>query len=487
VPIRIDDPTLRHAAEQSFLCYFPDHTPVYVVGRDAPGAPFIYCRCGTRSFTVTVDHNDRRGVGQARLSLREPDADRARRQALGIAFYRAATDLTGEVYAWGALTGIRPARVIDRLVKGGMTDRQAEAYMKKRYGVEPRRARLASECAAAARAVEEALSPEDVGLYVGIPFCPSKCAYCSFVSQSTEKSGKLIPAYLEALETELDALAGSMAEQGKRVCALYVGGGTPTVLSAGQLDKLLAGLHRRWGLCRGGRWPSAAPIEFTVEAGRPDTIDGDKLAVMKSHGVNRASVNPQSMDDAVLQAIGRRHTAADTLRAVELAKRAGFETLNMDLIAGLPGDTPDGLLCSLRDVLTLKPENITLHTLAKKRGAVICRGDLWSPAGELSSPLQTAIDACHDLLRAAGYAPYYLYRQKFMAAGCENTGWRLPGHESVYNIVMMEELRGVMAAGAGGVSKLCHPSGRIERIFNPKYPTEYLRDIKVVADRKRNM
>jgi oxygen-independent coproporphyrinogen-3 oxidase len=456
VRIRIDDESLRYTAEQSLLCYFPDERPA------------VDCHCGSRGFTVTILQGARRGTGRARASPKEQDTQRTRRQALGIAFYRAVVDLTGGEHPWGALTGIRPARVADRLLSGGMTAQEAGAYLRKRYGVEPRRVKLAFACAETARAVEGMLRPDDVGLYVGIPFCPSKCAYCSFVSQAIEKKGKLLPAYLDALERELDAISITPR-------CVYIGGGTPTVLSAGQLDRLLGILRR------GGNLPLAPPIEVTVEAGRPDTITRDKLDVMAAYGVNRISVNPQSMDDAVLRAIGRRHTAADTLRAAGLVRRAGFKTLNMDLIAGLPGDTPEGLLRSLRAVMELRPENITLHTLARKRGAGDCRGDRPRPPAETYS----AINACHDLLRAAGYAPYYLYRQKFMAAGCENTGWSLPGHASIYNIVMMEELRGVRAAGAGGVTKLCRPGGRIERVFNPKYPAEYLRDIERIVKKKR--
>jgi oxygen-independent coproporphyrinogen-3 oxidase len=489
--IRINDDTLRYTAEQSLLCYFPEEKPEYTTGREDPGAPLAICCCGSHTFTVTIRQHNRRGTGRARISPKEPDPARARRQALGIAFYRAAVDVTGEPRVWGALTGIRPARVIDRLRNNGMTAHEAGAYLRERYHVSAEKTRLAAECAAASRAVEAQLQPEDIGLYVGIPFCPSRCAYCSFVSHAVEKAGKLLPAYLDALETELDAIAENTARNGKRPRALYIGGGTPAILSTGQLDRLLAGIHKRWPCRGGGPYPPAASFEFTVEAGRPDAINQEKLTVMKAHSVNRVSVNPQTMHNAVLQAIGRRHTEDDTVRAVETARRVGFETLNMDLIAGLPGDTPAGLLASLRKVLAWKPENITLHTLARKRGAEGCKRGANPPAdpthtGEHSSPLQETISICHNLLRSAGYAPYYLYRQKFMAAGCENTGWSLPGHDSIYNIIMMEERAGVMAAGAGGVTKLCRAGGRIERVFNPKYPTEYLRDIGDIAARKRN-
>jgi oxygen-independent coproporphyrinogen-3 oxidase len=325
--------------------------------------------------------------------------------------------------------------------------------------------------------VKAGLKPEEVSLYVGIPFCPSRCAYCSFISAAVGSALKLVEPYLDALFLEIDATGEAARRAGLAVKSVYIGGGTPTTLSAQQLSALMKKLRAAFDLSR--------CVEFTVEAGRPDTITREKLAAIAANGGDRVSVNPQSMDDEVLRAMGRAHTAAEILTAYELVRASGVSCVNMDLIAGLPKDTAGGFRCSLDTVLALSPENITVHTLALKKGS-----RLMEEGGQLPDDKAVAamLDYAHLALREAGYRPYYLYRQKFMSGSFENVGWCKPGFESIYNICMMEELHTILSLGAGGVTKLVDAeNGRIVRLNNPKYPQEYIRDREKMIAEKENI
>ncbi|MBR4077164.1 MAG: coproporphyrinogen dehydrogenase HemZ, partial [Oscillospiraceae bacterium] len=322
---------------------------------------------------------------------------------------------------------------------------------------------------------EDSLPEKGVCLYVGIPFCPTRCAYCSFVSHSVEKSMKLVSPFFDALMEEIDATAEQVNKLGLIPVSIYMGGGTPTTLSAEQLDILLTKLESVFDL--------SAVRENTVEAGRPDTITMEKLEVLKKHGVSRISVNPQTMTDSVLEAIGRKHTAQDILDAFDMVRKVGGMSVNMDLIAGLPTDTPESFRSTMDAVMALAPENITVHTLSLKKGARLMDegGDIPTPAS-----VKEMVDYAHALLQGDGYEPYYLYRQKNMSGGFENTGWCKPGYENLYNIFIMEELCSIIAMGAGGSTKLVRPDGKIERIFAPKYPNEYITNIaKTCADKNK--
>ncbi|MDR1329711.1 MAG: coproporphyrinogen dehydrogenase HemZ [Oscillospiraceae bacterium] len=405
--------------------------------------------------------------------------ERERQRAVKLAFFRAARRASDIELPWGATTGIRPSTLITRMTRSGLGEKAAARALVREYYVSSERAELALDSARAELAARSLLSEKyheylggALALYVGIPFCPTRCAYCSFVSQSVEKSMKLLPPFLDALKHEADALADVLKRSGPRVAALYIGGGTPTTLDAPALDSLLTHLN--------GAFELSALREYTVEAGRPDTITAEKLAVMKARGVTRISVNPQTMSGDVLRAIGRRHTPEDTYAAFALAREAGFDAINMDLIAGLPRDSEDGFIASLDAVLALGPENITVHTLSLKRGSRVTLENTPTPSGaEVSGALSRAFPA----LRSAGYLPYYLYRQKFTSGGFENTGWAKPGQNCIYNMIMMDEILPVLALGSG-VTKLVSPEGRIERIFNPKYPYEYIERIDGVLEKK---
>ena len=302
---------------------------------------------------------------------------------------------------------------------------------------------------------------------MGIPFCPTRCAYCSFVSADVQRALKLVEPYLAALDQEIDAAAGYLREAGAKVRTIYIGGGTPTTLSAPQLEHLIAHLRQVLELDR--------LAEFTVEAGRPDTITADKMAVLRDLGVDRVSVDPQTMQDEVLRAMGRSHTAADILTAYDIVRKSGIPIVNMDLIAGLPKDSVAGFRNTLDTVLSLDPENITVHTLALKKGARLMMEREGLPTGEETSAM---LDYAWDALRAAGQIPYYLYRQKYMSGALENIGWCKPGTEGLYNICIMEELHSILALGAGGSTKLTNPAtGKVVRLTNPKYPQQYMERI----------
>jgi oxygen-independent coproporphyrinogen-3 oxidase len=403
--------------------------------------------------------------------------ERAEQRLIKNAMYRAALAAGHEKPAWGALTGVRPGKLFAPLLRRGLGEDEALRRFIEEYDVSPRRAALCLDTARHTLAAEASLGERDVCLYLGVPFCPTRCAYCSFVSQSVEKSMKLIPPFLDALEREIEATGEQARRLGLRPVAVYFGGGTPTTLSAPQLERLCARLEACFDL--------SAVREFTVEAGRPDTITEEKLRTLRAHGVDRVSVNPQTMSDRVLEAIGRKHTAADILRALEKVRAVGGFAVNMDLIAGLPGDDPEGFGSTLTQVLALAPENITIHTLSLKKGSrILTEGAVLPAAAEVGKML----DFAEVALRAAGYGPYYLYRQKFMSGGFENVGWTLEGHENLYNICMMEELCSILAMGGGGSTKLIRrDGGRNLRFIAPKYPLEYIEGIGGVCAEKEKI
>lgn len=469
----------KYAVEQIMLVMYPGERPVYS-GKDSALLAEVSLNFGG-TYAVAVTRLRGNGgvftgmsrVGRAALTDKLT-TDRLLQKIIRRSFYKAAVQDTGKKPAWGALTGIRPGKIATGLLERGYPDHKALKLLIDDYDVSPERGALCLDTAKAGLRVKTALGERDAALYIGIPFCPTRCHYCSFVSHSVEKSMKLMVPFLEALFKEIDALSEIVRENGLNIIAVYIGGGTPTTLSATQLDSLLLKLASSFDLSH--------VKEFTVEAGRPDTITEDKLGALFRNGATRISINPQSMSDEVLSAIGRRHTAEEVLKAVRLSRRAGFRLINMDLIAGLPGDTADNFTKSLQDVLSLEPENITVHTLSLKKGSRLILENTALPD---EAAIGSMLDEAGSLLRRGGYVPYYLYRQKYMSGGFENVGWSLPGMASLYNILIMEELATILALGGGGVTKLVKPAtGRIERIFNPKYPYEYIDNINRVIEKK---
>ena len=389
--------------------------------------------------------------------------------------FHAAAAALGQIPPWGSLTGVRPGKLAARhMEEAGRDPEETAAWLREEYSLSPRRAELCALAALAGLEVRDTLRHEDIILYVGIPFCPTRCAYCSFVSHSVEKSLRLMEPYGAALAAEMESSGRLLREAGLRVKAVYWGGGTPTTLSAEDLRRLMAKLRESFDLAPG--------LEYTVEAGRPDTITRDKLLALREGGATRISINPQTMDDRVLAAIGRRHSAEEVRRGFALARETGDFAINMDLIAGLPKDSVSGFRNSLEEVLALGPENITVHTLTRKRGADLNEMSLEGLPGETVGEM---LEGALTVLPGEGFRPYYLYRQKFSAGGYENVGWERGGTRCVYNVAMMEELCSVLSLGAGGATKRLLPGGRILRCFNKKYPYEYIGSLTAAEAEKR--
>ena len=459
----------RYAVEQSLLAFFPEERPVYE-GEDGPRHGEVTLHEGAVYATgvTSLTYDGKTARASARVSLAgaadEYERERLRQRALKLSFFKAARDITGITPSWGALTGIRPGKLARAMLEQGKTERETDRVLRDTYFVSPERRRLAIETAQAGLTAKRGLRPNEISLYVGIPFCPTRCAYCSFVSASVEKSFGLMEPYLAALEQEITDAARMVAETGLSVKSFYMGGGTPTTLSAQQMDHLLTHLNKSFDL--------TGCAEYCIEAGRPDTITREKLQVLLDHGADRISVNPQSMEDEVLRAIGRKHTAADIEATMALATSMGFPHVNMDLIAGLPADTPEGFRRTLDKCLTFGADNITVHTLSLKKGSRILLEGLPIPSAQDVSAM---LDYANDALRTAGFTPYYLYRQKYMSGSFENVGWCISGAEGLYNIYIMEELHSILSLGAGGSTKMVDPvRDRIERVFHPKFPTEYI-------------
>lgn len=391
--------------------------------------------------------------------------------------YDLLVDFTGVEMPWGVLTGVRPIKLYRKL-KQEMNEEELRAHFRKMYRVSPEKLALASETERIESGILKQTEDRSFSLYIAIPFCPTRCSYCSFVTTPTKKTWELIEPYTELLCREIEQTAVIAKKYGLKLESIYMGGGTPTTLSAEQISKVL-GTARFCFDISGLR-------ELTVEAGRPDTITNEKLLAMKDAGVDRISINPQTLNDEVLDIIGRHHTSSDVIEAYKMARRHGFDHINMDIIAGLPGETFGSFRNTLDKIAAMNPESVTVHTLCMKRAS-----DLTQAGKQLDKEeAQTAAEMVtysNKLLHAAGYRPYYLYRQSRMVGNLENTGWAKPGKEGYYNVFIMEEEQSILSCGAGAVTKLCCPNGSVVRIFNYKYPYEYIDGFDKMLDRKKGI
>lgn len=398
---------------------------------------------------------------------------------MGRMVYSLMGEYTGFYPKWGVLTGVRPSKLLINTEKQ-MGREKTEEYFKNDLLVSNEKFRLAREVADWEEKIIGTSEPDSFSLYVSIPFCPSRCSYCSFVSHSVEndKAKNLLPQYVKLLSEELKHTGEIARKIGVNLESIYIGGGTPTTLSAEQLEIVINAIKNNFDLttCR----------EFTVEAGRPDTITEEKLLVLKNSPIDRISINPQTFNDSVLQAVGRRHTAEDTINIFNMARRLGFNNINMDLIAGLPTDTVEGFCHSLDTAFSLDPENITVHTLAVKRSSTIGQNNpklAVQNANTASEMLKYTYDKLYEK-----YHPYYMYRQSKSAGALENVGWAKDNTECIYNIFMMEECHTILSCGGGAVTKLKAPKGdEIERIFNFKYPFEYISGFNELTERKKRI
>ena len=458
----------RYAVEQLQMALFPENPEGTAVSALSRGKTWL-----TATAKITLNGKT---VSAARRLKADEETVRLRRRILQQSYYLAAIQLLDRKPAWGALAGVRPTKITTKHLLEGGTPASADRLMRDVYYVTPERRQLAVDCSESTVKAVSLMDKDDLSVYVGIPFCPTRCSYCSFVSRTVGKKTDLLDKYLAALEREIQVTARLMKESGKHLLTLYIGGGTPSILSTPQMIHLLDTLRESFDFSR--------CIEFTVEGGRPDTLDLEKLRAIQEHGADRMSINPQTMEDSVLRACGRPHTGADVIRAYRQAEEAGFSAINMDLIAGLPTDDFDGFRRSLDAVASLNPANITVHTLALKKGA-----DLFEKREGLSTAEEVSrmVDYSNAALRNLSYRPYYLYRQKYMSGSFENVGWSREGLDCLYNIYMMEELHTIVSLGGGGMNKVNLPDGTLQRFHNPKFPEQYIEMIDSVCRQKEEL
>ena len=405
----------------------------------------------------------------------ENDAERS----LSVLCFNQLTKVCGFTPEWGILTGIRPSKLMMRYIDE-YGEEEALPRFCENFLVSPEKAKLASDVAKTEKNIIALSGEKSFSLYISIPFCPTRCSYCSFVSHSiaSATAKELIPEYVEKLCSEIRLTGEKVKENSLVLKSVYWGGGTPTTLSAEQLDLILTEIENSFDLknC----------LEYTVEAGRPDTVTDEKLAVLKKHSVSRISINPQTFSNSVLKNIGRCHTVEDTVEKFKKAEQYGFDSINTDLIAGLPGDSLDSFKNSIDKAIELGPENITVHTLALKRSStLVTENENKNLDKNITSCM---IEYASSQLKKAGYSPYYMYRQSKSLGNLENVGWCKKGKECFYNVFMMEECHSIMSAGAGAVTKLVSPDkSYIERIFNYKYPFEYNNRFNIITERKNRI
>ena len=378
----------------------------------------------------------------------------------------------GTTPPWGLMTGIRPVKRVVDLIREGLSEEEVYSVLADKYEIRPDKLRLAYATAENQLPILDRIDSRAVSLYVSIPFCPTRCSYCSFVSHSMDSARKLMPEYVSALCRELGIIGDIVRENGTKIDTIYFGGGTPTSISAADLRTIMEAVEHSFDL--------SAVREYSVEAGRPDTIDEEKLRVIKGLGAQRISVNPQTLNDDVLRVIGRKHTGEDAVKAFELARKVGFTNINTDLIAGLPTESAESFRRTLDRIIELDPESITVHALTIKRAA-----DLFAGGSEnMGNPAAEMVDYSISALMENGYMPYYMYRQKNTVDNLENVGYAKKGFESYYNIFIMDETQTIIGAGCAASTKLVYPGGRIERIHNYKFPYEYIRSFDKLMEKK---
>ncbi len=449
----------------------PEHVPNYII---------TSCEQTKNAIECTVEIQlDGKQVRQccALLSTEHPtiapDVKNSEVEyALCRLLYQTLLNLTGYTPPWGLLTGIRPVRRVVQMFDAGMSQEEVSTHLRERFLVSEQKIRLALDTAK----VQYPILPhsrKEIGLYISIPFCPTRCSYCSFVSHSMDSAMQLIPDYITYLCREIAILGDIIRRYGLHVQSVYIGGGTPTSISAQQLREVMEAIRTHIDI--------AGAREYTVEAGRADTITEDKLRVIQEMGATRISVNPQTLQDGVLEAIGRRHTAQQAVDAFLLARKLGFDDINMDLIAGLPTDTYEGFADTLERVMALHPDSITVHTLTLKRAA-----DLYGSGGSEQHTAEVAkmAELSAQILPESGYRPYYMYRQKNTVGNLENVGYAQAGKENLYNILIMDETQTILGAGCAASTKLVEPNGKITRVHNYKFPYEYINRFDKLMEKK---
>ena len=475
--LKIEGDINRYYAQTLCMVFFPGAT----FGENeesGAGVPEVHINVftdenGDHTAYVSMHLNDRVSEATATVAGSEQITISTHAAlAVGRAMFAAGKQLLGHTPPWGILTGVRPAKIATALLKSGKGILKSKRVLRDEYFLSHQKAALAVAVASSEQKILKKMENKTCSIYVSIPFCPSRCSYCSFVSYTTPRLLSLIDEYIETLIDELKEACDAAKVAGLKVTTVYIGGGTPTTLDEKQLTKLLDAISSYIDV--------DGLLEFTLEAGRPDTITAEKLKIAKEHGVTRISVNPQTLNDDILKEIGRRHTVADFLRAYDLAKESGIRDINVDLIAGLPGDDFKSFSETIDKIIELAPTNITVHTFSVKKASDALKNNshIYSLTG---GDAAKSVSYSQINTKFAGYRPYYMYRQKNTVGNLENVGFSIEGHEGLYNVYMMEEVQTIFAVGAGAVTKLVELSAdsdekpRILRIFNPKYPYEYLK------------
>ena len=438
------------------------------------GADCVWAEKRPDKLWAMVRQGGKSQTAEAPLPIPVEEGGETPEFALASLTYDLLRSWTGIRPPWGKMTGVRPVRLVHDKRAAGWTEEEIDDFFLKRFDCSPEKYGMAKAIADLQEPILKVGSaPKTYSLYIGIPFCPSRCSYCSFVSCNLDRDRKLVQPYVDCLCKEVEAIRDEADKAGLMLCSIYIGGGTPTSLSAAQLRQLMGTVRDCFDL--------STIVEYTVEAGRPDCTDAEKLAVIKEYGATRISINPQTFSDEVLENIGRKHSAQDILDCYAEARAAGHDDINMDLIAGLPDDDEEGFADSIRQVLALGPSNITVHTLALKKGAALFSSRAPLPPQEAVAAM---LAGAEDALRDNGYEPYYLYRQKYMSGSFENTGWCRPGYTGLYNIYMMEELHTILSLGGGGMNKINLPAEKLARYHNPKIPQDYISRIDTILQQK---
>lgn len=481
--IYIDNHSFHYEMENLVRLFFPNdkinvtseipqekEMPYIITSMTVDGtSTTVKAQVTTENFSETNEKN---------VEPTSEDFEKNAERTIAVCLYELLCKLTGRTQPWGILTGVRPIKLFRRLSAEYGED-SAKSYFENKLLVSKEKTELSAITEKYEQKILALSQPRSFSLYVSIPFCPTRCSYCSFVSQSVEKAKKLIEPYFELLCKEIEYTAELAKECNLKLESVYVGGGTPTTLSAEQLKFLIQTINSNFDMnsCR----------EFTVEAGRPDTIDREKLISIYDGGADRISINPQTLNDSVLEVIGRKHTSKQTIDAFNLARETGFKHINMDLIAGLPTDTVESFNDTLNKIISLNPESITVHTLAMKRSSRLTGQGTELETGK-EVPAAKMLRQCEKQLTAYGYHPYYLYRQSRMEGNLENVGWSKDGYDGIYNVYVMDETHTILGCGAGAVTKLKKPqSEELTRIFNYKYPYEYINGFDEMLNRKKQV
>ncbi len=460
----------RFELENLTRLFFPNEKIIVIKEFSSLEQPYIYTEL---SADIKVQVN----IGEFFQALSVPDSPQITDKELEFAklLYKILNKFTGVSQPWGLLTGVRPVKLFRKLIEEGSFE-YAKNKFKNDFFVSEEKLLIAEETEKNEKRILNLSKPDSFSLYVGIPFCPSRCSYCSFVMASIGRAKALMTPYVDLLCEEIKHAAEIANRLNLKLETIYFGGGTPTTLTAQQLDKVIKTVNSSFNIntCR----------EFTVEAGRPDTLTEDKLFALKENKVDRISINPQTTNDELLKNIGRKHTAECFFNAFELARKCGFDNINTDLIVGLPGDTLTSFKKSLDDVINLNAECITVHTLCMKRASTLTTNGVMLNRDDAKTAVKM-LNYTHSRLTGNAYIPYYLYRQSRMVGNLENVGWSKKGCESLYNVYVMDETHTVLACGSGGVTKLKEPNGNyLQRVFNFKYPYEYIDRFDEMIKRK---